>query len=337
MKNFLYLLVLTFLVFSISCKNNPTSSPNTAPTASFTINPTTGTTTTFFTFDASGSTDNEDATSALQVRWDWENDGVWDTDYRSEKTITHYYLQSGTYTVNLEVKDSGALVNSSIGQLTVSTIYSGETGTMTDIDGNIYKTIKIGEQWWMAENLKVTRYRDGTPIPHIIDKTQWFNHHIAAYCSYNNDDYNHSIYGKLYNWYAIDDPRGLAPDGWHMPNEEEWKQLEMFLGMSQSDADKQGYRGKYEGGKLKEIGTLLWEIPNTGATNETGFSALPGGCRDKDGNFLFMGQKAYFWMSIEWYSGDDYWNNSELSYSSSGIGRSEYTGRGGFSVRCIKD
>jgi len=320
-----------------SCKKNPTFPKNTAPTASFTVNPSTGTTSTEFTFDARGSTDNEDATSLLEIRWDWENDGTWDTNYSTNNIESHQYIEEGTYTITLEVKDSGTLTNTAIEQITVSTIYSGEIGTMTDIDGNIYQTVKIGEQWWMSENLKVTKYRNGETIPNILGKTQWSNHYTAAYCSYENDDYNHSIYGKLYNWYAVDDSRGLAPDGWHIPNDEEWKQLEMFLGMSQLDAEKQGYRGKYEGGKLKEIGTSLWEIPNTGATNETGFSALPGGCRDIDGNFFFKNQKSYFWMSIEWFSGDEYWNNSELSYNSSGIGRSEYSGQGGFSVRCVKD
>ena len=111
MKNSLLVLALIFLTFNISCKKDPISSRNTASTASFTVNPTIGTTATTFSFDASGSTDNEDATSALEVRWDWNNDGTWDTNYSTTKTATHQYADVGTYTIKLEVKDSDGLTN----------------------------------------------------------------------------------------------------------------------------------------------------------------------------------------------------------------------------------
>jgi uncharacterized protein (TIGR02145 family) len=176
------------------------------------------------------------------------------------------------------------------------------TGSVTDIGGNVYQTIKIGDQWWMMENLKVTHYRNGDPIPHVTDGGTWKGLSTGAYCNYGNDPGNVETYGRLYNWYAVDDSRSIAPEGWHVPTDEEWKQLEMYLGMSQGQADDTGWRGTNEGGKLKETGTTHWQSPNTGATNESGFSALPGGYRGYDGYFYTMGFTANFWSSTELYS-----------------------------------
>ena len=210
-----------------------------------------------------------------------------------------------------------------------------ETGELTDIDGNTYLTIKIGEQWWMAENLKVTRYRNGDPIPNVTDESAWSDLTTGAYCSYENDPANAETYGYLYNWYAVNDPRGLAPEGWHVPTDAEWKQLEMSLGMSQSQADDVGWRGTDEGGKLKETGTAHWKSSNEGATNESGFSALPGGGRYGNGRFLNAGDGAFFWSSTEinrnyvWLRG--------LGYGDSHFNRSYNDLQNGFSVRCVRD
>ena len=156
--------------------------------------------------------------------------------------------------------------------------------TVTDIDGNTYKTVKIGNQIWMAENLKVTHYRNGDIIPNVTNNFEWAYLSTGAWCVHDNDGSYANTYGYLYNWYAVNDIRNIAPEGWHVPTDEEWKELEMYLGMSQTEADDTGYRGTNEGGKLKEAGTTHWETPNTGATNETGFSALPGGCRSNQHN-----------------------------------------------------
>lgn len=333
MFNKLFMLIFfVTLVFNVSCKKDPTSSVNTAPTASFTIDPTAGTTSTTFTFDASGSSDNEDATSALQVKWDWENDGVWDTDYSTTKTATHQYSTAGTYTVKLEVKDSGGLTNFTTKEVTVSIEY---TGTVTDIDGNVYQTVQIGNQIWMAENLKVTRYRNGDYIPNVTGNTEWTNLSTGAYCSYDNDNNNIDTYGLLYNWYAVDDSRNLVPEGWHVPTDEEWKQLEMYLGMSQTETNDTGWRGTDEGGKLKEVGTTHWQSPNTGATNESGFAAVPGGYRYSSGPFVSIGNFAYFWSATEYYSGSAWYRL--LYYGSSDVVRYDYYEQAGFSVRCVRD
>jgi len=206
--------------------------------------------------------------------------------------------------------------------------------TVTDYDGNTYFTVKIGEQCWMAQNLKVTHYRNGDPIPNVTDDTEWEDLTTGAYCDYNNDEGNVATYGRLYNWYAVVDSRNIAPAGWHVPSDDELKQLEMYLGMSQAEADSAGWRGTDEGGKLKETGTTHWAPPNTGATNESGFSALPGGYRVSYGSFGDMGHYAYFWSSTE-DSSDGAWYRP-LSYSDSQVGR-YLSKRGGFSVRCVKD
>jgi uncharacterized protein (TIGR02145 family) len=213
--------------------------------------------------------------------------------------------------------------------------YSQETGTVTDVDGNTYKTVKIGDQWWMAENLKVTHYRNGDVIPNITNNITWTNLSTGACCGYNNNADSVSIYGRLYNWYAVSDTRNIAPEGWHVPSENEWKQLEMYLGMSQSDADKSGARGTNEGGKLKETGTAHWHSPNTGATNESGFSALAGGGRvGWTMIFMDMGIKASFWCSkydiyFAWFR--------YMNYKSSKVIRDITPVQEGLSVRCLKD
>jgi uncharacterized protein (TIGR02145 family) len=209
------------------------------------------------------------------------------------------------------------------------------TGTITDIDGNVYLTIKIGNQWWMMENLKVTHYRNGDPIPNVTDAGTWSGLTTGAYCEYNNDPGNVATYGRLYNWYAVDDSRNITPEGWHVPTDAEWKQLEMYLGMSQAEADGTGWRGTDEGGKLKEAGTTHWSSPNTGATNESGFTALPGGYRYGVGNFYDMGDYAYFWSSTEY--GSYYAWYRSLSFNNSRVYRYRTNKQGGFSLRCVRD
>ncbi|UCE19682.1 MAG: hypothetical protein JSV84_04880 [Gemmatimonadota bacterium] len=221
---------------------------------------------------------------------------------------------------------------SNISTFTIST----GGNTVTDIDGNVYQTVTIGTQVWMAENLKVTRFRNGATIPIITDSTDWSNLSTGAYCNYENNSNNATTYGRLYNWYAVNDSGNIAPGGWHVPSDDEWKQLEMYLGMSQEEADAAGLRGTDEGGKLKETGTAHWEDPNTGATNESGFSALPGGSRHWDGKFAVMGSFAAFWCSTDSNSYQG-WSRS-LGYFNSMVFRGGSSDkRTGLSVRCVKD
>ena len=196
--------------------------------------------------------------------------------------------------------------------------------TVKDKDGNVYHTIKIGLQVWMVENLKTTKYNDGTTIPFVSDVSQWISLTTPAFCWYSNDEgIRNSNYGALYNYYAVNTGK-LCPEGWHVPTTAEWNNFEDYLG-GQSVA----------GGKLKQTGTSNWLSPNTGATDEFGFSALPGGGR--------IANNGYYRYSNEegnWWSSNGSINNGDLrsiTYDSPVL--FNYTGskRNGFSVRCIKD
>ncbi|MFO7890981.1 MAG: FISUMP domain-containing protein [bacterium] len=208
------------------------------------------------------------------------------------------------------------------------------TGTLTDIDGNTYQTVKIGDQWWMAENLKVTHYRNGDAIPHIPSETEWHKLylHKGAYCAYDNEESNADVCGYLYNWCAVDDSRNIAPEGWHVPTTYEWRKLERELGMSQSEADDTGWRGTNEGNKLKS--TSGWHQGANG-TDENGFCALPGGYRDPNGFFRLKGYETYFWTSSEF---NDYsaWIR-RLAGTKSGVYSNNHNKRLGLSVRLVKD
>jgi len=334
MKKQIYLLFLlsVVIVLFISCKDNPVNpESDRSPAASFTVTPNSADIATVFNFDASACSDKQDAVSVLKVRWDWENDGTWDTDYSVIKTATHRFATEGTITIKLQVMDSGGLTKTCTRKITV-TASSGATGTCTDIDGNIYQTIKIGTQWWTAENLKVKRYRNGD----AINNSEWIDLTTSAYCNYNDDANNVAIYGRLYNWYAITDSRKIAPAGWHVPSDAEWKKLEMFLGMSQSGADSIYWRGTDEGGKLKESGTTHWKEPNKGATNESGFCALPGGYCDILQSFYNMGRDAAFW-SITEYASNNIWYRSVNAASAKIYRNYDANKQHGLSVRLVKD
>jgi uncharacterized protein (TIGR02145 family) len=205
-----------------------------------------------------------------------------------------------------------------------------EKGKVTDIDGNIYITVKIGDQWWMAENLKVTHYHNGDAIPNVTDGEEWLNLSSDAYCSYDNADSNIAIYGLLYNWFAVEDSQNIAPAGWHVPSDDEWQVLVDYLG---GDA--------VAGGKMKATGTIeagdgLWYEPNDGATKESGFSALPGGYRyGSNGAFYDVGSYAYVWSSTEIYSNLAWYRY--LDYRSSDIYRLYSSKHYGLSVRCVRD
>jgi uncharacterized protein (TIGR02145 family) len=196
--------------------------------------------------------------------------------------------------------------------------------TTTDIDGNVYRTIKIGTQTWMAENLKVTRYRNGDTIPNVTDRYEWYNLTTGAYCDYENSASNSTVYGKLYNFYAVADSRNIAPTGWHVPSDAEWTTLTTFLG-----------GGIVAGGKLKEKGTAHWPSPNYGATNETGFSALPAGRRGSGGYFCCLGGYAGLWSSTEYDGSCARSQTLNLGYNY--LDRNVNYKAHGFSVRCLKD
>jgi uncharacterized protein (TIGR02145 family) len=192
------------------------------------------------------------------------------------------------------------------------------TQQVTDFDGNVYNTITIGTQLWMQENLKTTHYRDGSPVPNVVTGSIWGSMLTDAYCWNNNDIDYKDPYGALYNFYAAVDNHVLCPTGWHVPTDAEWTTLQTFLGGSGS-----------AGGKMKETGISHWNSPNTGATNESGFTGIPGGHR-QGGVFISVGDHSFFWSSTQ---GDWY-----LSASSGSFGGSSSANvlSFGYSVRCLQ-
>jgi uncharacterized protein (TIGR02145 family) len=199
-----------------------------------------------------------------------------------------------------------------------------QTGTVTDIDGNVYHTVTIGTQVWMVENLKVTHYRNGEPIPNVIEKADWSDLSKGAYCFYDNEPNNSKIYGNIFNWYAVHDIRQIAPKGWHIPTGVEWNTLITYLGDN-----------SIAGNKLKEAGTEHWLTPNTG-TNESGFTALPGGFRSESGKFADMGSYGLWWRYNAMHTDRAF--TRRLSYGHSYVDSDTYMCQTyGFSVRCLRD
>ena len=235
--------------------------------------------------------------------------------------------------------------------------------TLIDIDGNEYKTVKIGKQIWMAENLRVTHYKNGDPIQkvegrRIFDETSrvfstpiwddsddWAGFcHSGLYCAYRNDETEIETYGYLYSGNVVLDERGIAPDGWRVPEDYHWMDLEMYLGMSESEANESCFRGKDEGSKLKKEGITGWSVhPYTKeitGTNETGFSAIPAGFREghqRRGLFSAEKNTAYFWTATPYsYGSHILWYRA--LYADEGQIRRDFEHAScGHSIRLIKE
>ena len=208
---------------------------------------------------------------------------------------------------------------------------NGDPGPLADIDGNVYQTVQIGDQWWITENLKVTHFRNGDPIPNVTDNTAWIALSTSAYCAYENDESNADTYGYLYNWYAVNDNRNIAPAGWHVPTESDWNELEQFLGMDPAAENMTGWRGVDEGNKMKS--TTGWG-PDDDGNNESGLSLLPGGLRGGDGSFSSMGDGGSFWSSSR--SSSQAWYRW-LGTQGPAVFRSSYSKVFGCIVRLVRD
>ena len=198
--------------------------------------------------------------------------------------------------------------------------------TVTDYDGNIYDTVIIGSQVWLKQNLKVTHYNNGDPIPNVTDNITWASTTTGARCYYDNDSSAYdSIYGLLYNWYAVSNLNQICPAGWHVSSNAEWQEAEAYLGGE-----------LIAGGKMKESGTLHWTSPNTGATNSTGFTGLPGGMRDPINNiFSTIGENGLWWTTTS-YNSTMAWG-TYMWYLFAGIDHNPGSKKYGFSIRCVKD
>lgn len=267
--------------------------------------------------------------NASSYSWDFG-----DGNTSADTDPSHIYPNSGTYQLKLTAKGKGGENSISKSILIANPILNGlttakfnpaiEYGTMTDQDGNVYKTVKIGSLTWMAENLRTTKYIDGTPILKITDNVQWMNATVGAYCNYQNTntDVEIATYGRLYNWYSVTSGK-LAPEGWRVPSEEDWQDLFRLIGGED-----------LAGGYLKEADYSHWNYPNTRATNGTGFTALPGGERLSNGAYQRKGTDGNWWSST-FKETSFYWHifsngGSIFRYPSS-------SGNVGYSVRLVKD
>ena len=260
--------------------------------------------------------------------------------FTSDNTGSMFYqsnlsgLQSGTtYYVRAYATNGAGTGYSEQIEFTTLDDHTGETGTVCDIDGNTYPTIGIGSQIWMAENLKTTKFNDGTDIPLVTDSAQWMALSSPAFCWYNNDAASYkATYGALYNWFTLDssvnEGKNACPVDWHVPTEVEWNMLSDYIG---------GEDGS-EGGRLKEAGTTHWNPPNTDATNEYGFTALPGGIRAN--NFEAIGDLGSWWSATK--NGDSgsftsAWGFITRNDLGSLHSYDKYSAKAGMSVRCVKN
>src|ERR1035437_7888307 len=305
------LLPFLFILLFTSCKKPKTNPATLTTTAASAITATTAT---------SGGNITSNGGSTITAR------GVcWNTSV--SPTIANSKTIDGTGT---------GIFASSITGLTAGTIYyirayaTNSAGTAYGNELNFttissIPSVTICSQVWMLKNLDVSTYRNGDLIPKVTDPTAWSALTTGAWCWYNNDSAtNASTYGKLYNWYAVNDPRGLAPTGWHVPSDAEWTTLITCLG---GDA--------VAGSAMKETGTTHWTSPNTGATNSSGFTGLPGGGRNNDGTFGLVGNAGYWWSSSE-NDTPGAWARY-LYYDDGDIDRTNYNKPYGFSVRCLRD
>ncbi len=261
--------------------------------------------------------------------------GVYSSSIDGLSPDTHYHVRAYAIISDNTLYGEERTFTTDIDDETDS--FEHEFGLLTDIEGNEYKTIVIGEQEWMAENLKTSSYRDRSDIAHVPEGGEWRSLVSGAWSYYDNDSSNDPVYGKLYNWYAVVDNRGLCPSGWRVPDDADWMVLEMYLGMSQAEANGNGWRGGAQntGGKLKKTGLDHWQLPNTGATNESGFSGLPGGFRDNESTFANLNRYGFWWSSAE-ENENNGWRRV-LRLFSGEINRSDFDKREGYSVRCIRN
>ena len=257
-------------------------------------------------------------------------------------TATNFDAVSGTFSSNLSplsqnttyyvraygTKGSETFYGDQITFTTLSQLFTN-AGAVNDVDGNTYSSITINSKQWMKENLNVSKYRNGDVIPEVTDITQWDDLTTGAWCYYANDTANGTTYGKLYNWYAVNDPRGLAPAGWHIPTDQEWTSLTTFLGGA-----------SVAGSKMRDTGGL-WSASGQPATNQAGFSALPGGYSyltltytPADQPFKSLGEVAYWWSATSSNTNTAYSVNVSLTNL---LTRSSIRNKTAISVRCVKN
>jgi uncharacterized protein (TIGR02145 family) len=330
--------------YYVRCIRNDMPNNNKAPEADFSVNTESGNTETVFKFDASGCSDAENSLSELLVCWDWTDDGIFDTEYSAVKTIDHQYLRAGYYTVRMKVKDKAGLIDNKTKTVAVKVPGSGD-GTFTDKrDGLVYFYKTIGTQTWMAENLAWLPFVSPAESSTESHKAYYVPGYLGTNVNEARLQSNYTIYGVLYNWPAAmngspgssstpSGVRGVCPEGWHLPGDEEWEVLEKYLGMSDTDADANDWRTSGQVGQKLKSAAGSWE-GNGNGDNSSGFSALPAGSHWTPGGFSNIGYSASFWSATD-FDSLSAWNRSLIG-SSEGVSRLEWNKAYGFSVRCMR-
>ena len=240
------------------------------------------------------------------------------------------YPDVGTYTVTLTATNSIGS-NSSSQTFTVT----NSTNILTDIDGNSYNTVTLGTNKWMKENLKTTKYSNGELIPNP-NSSAWSGLTSAAWCYYDNNASNNAVYGKLYNFFVVEDTKNVCPTGWHVPTDAEWKALEMYLGMTQIQADAELWRGTNQGSILSGTASL-WQAGNLKSNAQfgtSGFNAIPAGFRYISGVFGYLGTASFFWTSTVTDGSNSVVRN--LYFENTDVLRYSDFKTGGRSIRCVK-
>jgi uncharacterized protein (TIGR02145 family) len=251
----------------------------------------------------------------------WSDTAIWNIN-RIPTSVDSVYLN---HDIIVDVNGSCRFLNTNGHNVVVnSNVTLNILDNPVDIDGNHYSPVRICSQVWMKENLNVTHYRNGDTIPQAVDSAAWLSATDGVWCYYNNDSSTAQTYGRIYNWHAVKDPRGLAPSGWHIASDSEWITLSNCLGGD-----------SVSGGALKESDTSHWHSPNTLATNSSNFTALPGGVRTDAAQFVFFGFYGYWWTSTEVDAVRA--RRCYLGYNHGRLSRGRYNKVFGHAVRCIKD
>jgi uncharacterized protein (TIGR02145 family) len=253
----------------------------------------------------------------------------------SSYLVPDFRLQNGSYTWRMQAVCSSLPPYQATPISPSHTFWAGDPfacpASLMDVDGHVYDVVDIGGQCWSVGNYRATRYRNGEPIPHTVDDDTWDSTTEGAYAYYQHNASYIEAYGLLYNWFAAVDSRGLCPDGWHVASESEWIQLIAFL-----EGDE------LAGGPLKATGSLAdgsgyWQDPNTGATNSTGFSGLPGGYRNHQGTFNYESRFGYWWSTTEHADSLELAWLFKLCWGSTNVPRKSFIKQDGLSIRCVRD
>ena len=312
------------------------NAPHTVNTPLIPMGPSTGETGQSLSFSTGHSSCSRGHTVQYRFSWGDSKRSPW-----GSSTQIHHYASAGTFSIKAQARcatDTDIVSGWVSGKSVVITGF--ETGTMTGNDGKTYATIQIGGKWWTAENLRETKYRNGDEIPVVYKNEDWCELTAGARTVYDNDENYADLFGYLYNWYAVDDSRKLAPSGWRVATDADWIELEMYFGMSQSDAERSGNRGTNQGSKLAGRASL-WragELKNHDAFGTSGFSALAGGYRSSHycgGTFNGRTYYEVFWTS----TGDgseDAWLR-HIGYDSPKIVRFPYHKRYGYAIRLVRE